>query len=717
MATGPLTMVLVSLSSGLMALAYWLAGVGLAGPLVRRLLPNDEGGHRAYLQVALGAGLMLWLSHALGCVGLLSGAKGQWIAIGVCVAGLAMLTTQAARAFAARSRLPSVPPVFVLCAPAVGVLITAAASPPGALWISEARGYDALSYHLPLAMEWTAGPRLEPLTHNVYSFLPSYIEAGFMHLDAALGGGAGERMNGGLMAGAGFGVLACQWLHAWCTLAAGVIAARAVLVIARRAGCSAGASRFGAAVAGAVMIGTPWAVVTGSLAYNECAVNLLAACALLACVMPGVGVGARGVFVGAALGLAAGCKPTALFMAGPTVVIMLLGCVPVREWWRVLAWAVVAGTVAFGPPLVRNWVHSGNPVFPAGTGLFGTAHWSHEQVDRFARAHRPDLRFEDALLQFVSTERVKNTVDAEPRGAMHRQWAWLLPAAVVGACACAASRAVLGFAGVLAAGAMVSVLWWAMGSNVQSRFLLPLLLNGAALVGLGSAAWSARGPNRARPSVLGWVLGAAACAVVIAQVVQTVRVFTRENPGPDGRTYPNALLVGGPEMMSGMIMADEYARSDPAGRQALLDLPNDRAWVNLGLRPDDVVLLVGDACTAYFLRRTVYATTWDRSLLAASMLRVPDDPPAWADDLRRAGVTHILVSPSELERLRASGWIDPALTPEGLSRFLSTQCEVERGAESGGPRLYRLRHGGQGGHGGEAARPCLRASDGTGAAG
>lgn len=716
MSAGPLTTTLVSLSSGLLALAYLLAGVGLAGPLVRRLVCVDEGGHRVYVQVGLGIGLMLWLSHALGCLGLLSGVKGQLVAIGVSVAGLAMLTVQCARAFAARARLPSVPPVFVLCAPAVGVLLTAAANPPGSMWISEARGYDALSYHLPLAMEWTAGARLEPLVHNVYSFLPSYVEAGFMHLDAALGGGAGERMNGGLMAGAGFGVLACQWLHAWCALAAGVITARAVLAIARRAGCGAGAARFGAAVSGAVMIGTPWAVVTGSLAYNECAVNVMSATALLTCAIPGLSARARGVLVGGALGLAAGCKPTALFMAGPTVIMLLLGCAPARTWWRAAVWAVITGTIALGPPLVRNWAHSGNPVFPAGSAVFGTAHWTQEQVDRFARAHKPGMSAADALHQFVSTTANSATVDSEPRGAMHRQWGVLLPGALLFAAACACARATLGLACVFVAGAALSVLWWATGSNVQSRFLLPLLVNGAALVGLGAAAWSVRAPQRTRPSALGWVIGAAACAVVIAQVVQTVRVFARENPGPRGRSYPNALLVGGPEMMSGMLLADEYARSDSAGRAAMLDEQHDRAWVNLGLRPDDVVLLVGDACPTYLVRRTVYVTTWDRSLLAAAMLRAPDDPGAWAGDLRRAGVTHVLLSPSELERLGASGWLDPALTPERVSRFLSTQCEIERGAEGGGPRLYRLRHGGPGGRGGEAARTGGRVRSTTGAA-
>ena len=77
--------------------------------------------------------------------------------------------------------------------PALALLLVAASSPPGWLWDSEGRGYDALEYHLQLPQEWLRMGRLAPLEHNVYSFLPGYIEAAFYHLAVATGATAAPR--------------------------------------------------------------------------------------------------------------------------------------------------------------------------------------------------------------------------------------------------------------------------------------------------------------------------------------------------------------------------------------------------------------------------------------------------------------------------------------------------------------------------------------------
>ncbi|MEZ6319149.1 MAG: hypothetical protein R3B49_10435 [Phycisphaerales bacterium] len=65
----------------------------------------------------------------------------------------------------------------------IGVLVVACASPAGWLWDSEFGGFDALAYHLELPQEWMqrAG-RVWPVDHNVYSYLPSYVEAAYVQV-------------------------------------------------------------------------------------------------------------------------------------------------------------------------------------------------------------------------------------------------------------------------------------------------------------------------------------------------------------------------------------------------------------------------------------------------------------------------------------------------------------------------------------------------------
>src|SRR5262249_8139814 len=111
-------------TSGALALAYVVAGGGYAPPLGARLAPAMA--LRWVLQAALGVGVMLWLSHVLGCFGLLSGLRGQAVAIGVLAGGLALAGVQAARGWRRGSRPARTPPWSLLLAPGACVLALAA---------------------------------------------------------------------------------------------------------------------------------------------------------------------------------------------------------------------------------------------------------------------------------------------------------------------------------------------------------------------------------------------------------------------------------------------------------------------------------------------------------------------------------------------------------------------------------------------------------------
>jgi len=101
--------------------------------------------------------------------------------------------------------------------------------------------------------------------------------------------------------------------------------------------------------------------------------------------------------------------------------------------------------------------------------------------------------------------------------------------------------------------------------------------------------------------------------------------------------------------------------------------------------------LLGDATPLFLARRVLWATTWDESILARSIGLAPDDPAAWGRALAARGVDFVLVSFGELDRLRRSGWLDPRLSPEAVTRFLQTCCQPVRAWDDSGQALFRLK--------------------------
>ena len=57
-------------------------------------------------------------------------------------------------------------------------------------------------------------------------------------------------------------------------------------------------------------------------------------------------------------------------------------------------------------------------------------------------------------------------------------------------------------------------------------------------------------------------------------------------------------------------------------------------------------------------------------MLAEAVRTHPGDPAAWVEAFADAGAGAVLVNLAELDRLRRSGWLDPALTPEAVDAFV-----------------------------------------------
>jgi hypothetical protein len=678
---------------------YLAAAVGLAR-LFRRWL-RDSAEHFA-LQGALGLGIMLTLSHGLGAFGLLDATAGRVLTLVVMALGLALLLDQFRRM---RLRARPRAGVWALAwAPATALLIVAASNPPGSLWGSEGHGYDVLSYHLPLPQEWLAMGRLAPLEHNVYSYLPSYVEAAFYHLAVLRADPPGptERsLAWGLLADDGNGVIACQFLSVGIAL----FAAWALCALVRAAlasGVGEHAERREpprtAMLYGAVFLGTPWIVVTGSLAYNDLAVVALGAGALLAAMDDRLRPPVRGALAGALVGFACGAKPTAIFMVAPVVGLALLGFhrpptgKPGRTRIVAVLFAAALGLLGILPWLVRNWTYSGNPVFPQMTSIFGSGHWSAEQAQRFAAAHRFDGSMLDRIRMLILPDG-SDPMGVVHRGLLHPQWFAFFLAVGAALLALGAMRMserrrsrpapargiFPGAPALLAAGLALQVIAWLFLTHVQSRFLIPLAITGVPLIALALTSIAART----------WAGVAIAGAALLAclQLIASIGLFASQNSG-----MPNLFLLLGPGGRTGELWRERAADAGTAAATEITDDPWPELYANYTLAPSARLYLLGESRALYFTVPLVYNTTWDPWPLADEMRAAPGDPAAWVEALRARGITHILASYAEIERLSRSGrgWADPLITVSGTGEFLSAHMRLVRSWPDAGIALYAL---------------------------
>lgn len=680
-AFGPITVLSAAASAGLIACAYVVGGFGIGRPLAAILAPTSP--HRLWIQLVLGLGLMMWVSHLVGMLGWLSGAGvgpravgWGFVALGV---GLALDQLLRGQNGQRADRSATMPWIAMIWAPAIALLLVAACNPPGALWGSEFGAFDALSYHLQLPKEWAAGERVWPVEHNVYSYLPSLVESAYVHLGAMMPGSR-EPMDR-MLGGDGTWIIASQMLHALWAVVAGLLCGRLGMACAERVGMDSGVCRVIGVLTGALVVSTPWMIVVGSLAYNEAALVALGAGGALAAMDVRITPGRRAVLAGVLVGLACGCKPTALVFVGPMVGVMLLVHAPgprAKAWFFTVFLGSIGGLAAIAPWLVRNTIASGNPVFPFAAGVFGSGHWTNEQVARHAANHH-------APAGTSVGDRVARLFSAE-FGLTHAQFAILLVVIVLGlggALVWRRSR-VLGVCAVV--GVLVHAAAWMLLTHMQSRFLITMLAPAAMGFALGSAglvAWVTRGRSLDNARVVVRAALFVLALVPMSQAARSVLLFLAEDSGT-----PNRLLVFGPGTLTGATFAGEAARGDDAARQELLDrLPTYEAFINIGLAPREAsgpgegVYLLGDSTPLYVLgtpddRRgspVVYHTTWDRSPLGDAIAAQPGDPRSWSLALRTRGVRYLLVNFDELGRLTMRDrYYDPRVSMGEIQRWLST---------------------------------------------
>ncbi|MEY2712114.1 MAG: hypothetical protein RL005_336 [Planctomycetota bacterium] len=664
------------------------AGWGRMACRVLRLRRDDPAEHAA-LVIGLGICLQLVIDAWCAWLGVLAWQRPIGASIPL-VAGLAGLVG------APRSLHLTPPRVgwLVALAVPVGVLAAAASTAPGWLWQTEFGGYDALTYHLLLPREWLEAGRMATLDHNVYSGLPSFVEAAFMQLLAF----APDPMLAGTWA---------QWLHAMIALAAALACAGSARCVARALGAPPEAITASGWLAAIALLTTPWIIVTGSLAYTELPVVLAMALAVMLLVpdqrdAPANG-GAAAMHAGhdhaqsgasiVALALVAAAAVGAKGTAAGAIVVPSAALVVIGHRRRLRTMllpclvGVALGTVALMPWWLRNWIDAGQPLFPFVGALGPGRWWTAGQQEAFAAAHAapPGLGLTALWNEWL---RYGIGPAPDPSEPWRPQWLllpWLGLAGVAFALRPRAGR-IPRAALVLTVLVAANLVFWILFTHQKSRFLVPVAAPLAIAAGAMLAAiWAHRttasdpGAGRWRRSAVGVLMLGMAAAVPWWYA-------------GDGRAGAPAAAIGAEGVFTGASLGDELraAGADDAAWLETARAASPAFVLNEMLAPCDRVYSLGESRGWYCRRIPDYRTVWDRGPLER-MLAAGAQPDECLRDLRTSGWSHVLVDASMLRRWRASGWLDPGISDERVRAFTDRLTPVA--VTAGECTVYRIPRG------------------------
>jgi hypothetical protein len=644
-----------------------LAAIGLSatglGWMVRKAVTADAP-LALPAQAAVGMAVLLVLNWVVAWLGWLNSLT-AWLLVAAGAAGVVWQFLDQGERTRLKARF-SLPPTLLLFTPALGLMLVAVSCPPTTLWKVEAFGYDVTSYHLQLPREWMAIGRLCGLEHNVYSFLPSLGEGGYLLVNWLLGSTYA-------------GIYTAQYLHAaMALLAAANIAALAAKWMPPRL----------APAIGAIFLSVPWVMITGTLAYDEMFSLAFAAAALLVVMESEVGGWRLGVVVGVLTGAATMAKLTAgPMLAVPIGAVLLLnlrrrrgedgavrGAADATAEWagpppvlppssRVAAFVTIGivGLVVLLPHFIRNGMQTENPVFPFATAALGSGHWGEYESRRWSSSHVVEASAATRLAALgehwifnagygsiggVSRKHESGAIEARNIARFDRQWGfplfWFLVA--VAAAVAIAGRSSRRAGGGLLFMMIVQIVVWLAMTHLQARFLVWTVLPGSLMIALGGGV-AARG-LRSRPWIVWAVLTTAAlllagssCAILWRQTIQRVPPWQIVDTLPPEETLDE------------LNMGDAFAGDHPLNH----------------LPPHSRTMLVADASRMLYIRSpAVYHSAFDPSPLGQLYRRMGDRPQDVLAALRSAGITHLWVHWSELQRLMATYGYDPDVTPERL---------------------------------------------------
>jgi hypothetical protein len=656
-------------AGSVITVGLWILAASGYGVWCLRWLPEELSvgagrGTRLLATIGLGSPIQLWITHALGSMGLLDTTTAWIITIGGVI-----LLAQGIRTSSRRLEIgPSdgwLPPLTWTSGPALVVLVIAACSAPGWLWQTEFGGYDAMAYHLQLPREWFEQGQITTSTWNVYSAMPNLFETSFLHL---------MHLNGGTLAS----TIPAQLLHATFAVLTAAITAAAIGRWFDRSWMGAGF---------ALVLGTPWVIVVGSLAYNEMFASFMLATAMLL-LSPGPGSHAIinraqrlrvGVLAGVLAASACAAKLSTLGIVAIPIGLLMINKTGRRGWRDAAPVGALAGLVILTPWLARNLIATGNPVFPFATGLFGLGHFSEEQAQRFASGHSSPLgplgRLTELFNQIFRYGIGPNPYETlgEP---WRPQWSILPILASVGLGVGLIRKRTRSTAVRLFVMIFAAMLFWLVATHLKSRFLVPGIPMFIAAVFL---LLPEKLPvvSRGRPIIASLLVMWCFLPVLLFQSERLLRTSS-EDPG---RSI-SATMTGRMDLATGLQIA-RLARQeeDLKKRIELLQTGNSNALLSL-LPEDRSVLSIGNSIPYLSPRRYEYATVWDDHPLAKILENHLGDPQAAIAALQERGTDLLLVNYPMLLRWQRSGWLDPRLdlpTLDGMLRLLPVEFNWPNG--------------------------------------
>ena len=302
-------------------------------------------------------------------------------------------------------------------------------------------------------------------------------------------------------------------------------------------------------------------------------------------------------------GAAVSCKyPAMLFVTLPLA--LFIAAARPKESMKSLAVFAMAVLAGCGLWLAKNWVLTGNPVYPLLYDWFGGVTRTPDNNARWLSAHLPQQFTLSALTHSLASVLLKSS--------------WLspilVPLAVLGLSVRRYRRLTLVLAGYLA---YVIAAWWLFTHRID-RFWLPVLPVLALLAGIG-AVWSTSLPWR-RTLLATLVVG-----LSISFIFDTAHELSY-----------NAYFVGLGE-----------ARHDFRRINQFHEILNEH------VPPGCIVLSVGEAQVFDLSVPVLYNTAFDQSVLAT--LCEGREPDEIGTEFTRRGISHVYVHWSEIQRYRQPG--------------------------------------------------------------
>lgn len=516
--------------------------------------------------IAVGLGFFSLTTLGFGLLGLL----GRTILMTQVIAGIALLAAflgrvRANRVIAGWLRARSGGNwAWLTLAPAAGLLILAASLMPGLLWRPlDPHPYDVLGYHLQIPREWYELGKIVPLKHNAFSFFPLVYETQALLL-MHLAGGPWKAMY------------AAQFLNVIYV----ALTTAAVFSVVRRAG----GGRTGAFAAAMIAGTVPWTLMLGSVAYVEAPLMLFTTLAVGWALPRGRADDPtdirRFILVGLLAGCAAGTKYTAVPMvAGMLGFAVAAGVVARRgQALKQALIVVVVAAVVFAPWALRDIAWTGNPVFPLATKIFGKAHFTDDQVERYRIAHAPPPALRPLGPRLSA---------AVGRTFGDWQSGFVLPAASCAAAAYLCWRG--GRAGRIVVIVLLgNVLLWFFATHVIPRFLAHVIPIAAIAVGLALGNLHQRLATRRRQAIFAFATYGLSMLVAVMQTGHVAIAFNS--------FVPNA--------SAGLWRLDDVSRLEAPDLETLRD-------------SDTPLALIGDPQPFLHVtdsKRTLYRTVFDVNL-------------------------------------------------------------------------------------------------------